>query len=350
MSGRQKTRKKRGNSVSPKNVGKKSGQRRKHRRSKRIRLGRTGRRLLLVLLITVGPIGFLWYQTQDRETQESVEIRLLEAMDFLRDWERTPIEVVRVLDYVADWVPVSRGVIVDLEAFDENTEFVFGGMPRSTVDLRVLQNQAYLVGYDESRRNPAWVAYRLYQVSHHNAPERPEGFRPDPRTRRPVRSEDYTSSGFDRGHMAPSFGIGLCHGPEAQVETFLMTNVAPQTPELNRGIWNRLEQRIARRISQRFEEVWIVCGPIYADIESQETLSGGVVVPDAFYKIVVDQTNEGIRALAFIIPQNPDPDKRKHEYLVSIRTIEQKTGLNFFSALPSEAEELLETTVNRRVW
>lgn len=314
-------------------------------------MGKFGRRLLLLAIVVGGPIGYVWYRQQDRPTQEKVELRVLETMDFLREWERTPIEVVRVLDFIADYVPVSRGVVVDLTSFDGETTYFFGGAPRvdgAVGDLRVLENSGYIVGYDEGRKNPAWVAYRLFKVENESAPERPEGFDTDPRTRSRVTSGDYTGTGYDRGHMAPNFGIGLCYGAEAQEETFLMSNIVPQTPELNRGPWRELEQRVARRISQRFDEVWILTGPIYDP--SPRLLEDGVAVPSAFYKIIVDQTEDGIRALALVYPQKPAADAEVHAFLTSIDAIETATGLDFFTTLPDDAENTFEAVANKRVW
>lgn len=323
---------------------------RKRGGAKRIRLGKVGRRVLLLAVLVAGPVGYVWYRQQDRPTQEQVELKVLAVMDFLREWERTPIEVVRVLDFVADHVPVSRGVVVDLTSFDGSNEFFFAGAPRSSQDLRILQNLGYVVGYDEHAKNPAWVAYRLFQVENEAAPERPEGFDVDPRTSGRVSSGDYTGTGYDRGHMAPNFGIGLCYGAAAQEETFLMSNIAPQTPELNRGPWKDLEQRVARRISQRFDEVWVVTGPIYERGRNPIRFDDGVTVPSAFFKIIVDQTEEGIRALALIYPQEPSPDLSDDSCLTSIDAIEEATGLDFFAPLPDDVETSFEAIVNKRVW
>ena len=106
----------------------------------------------------------------------------------------------------------------------------YAGAPKKE-GLRLLHTAGYTVGYDSNRRLPAWVAYPLSanQVATETA-KRPSRFSSDTRVGNPVRHDDYTHSGFDRGHMAPNMAIGLQFGPEAQRETFLLTNICPQEP------------------------------------------------------------------------------------------------------------------------
>src|SRR5690606_36277568 len=117
-----------------------------------------------------------------------------------------------------------------------------------------------------------------------------------------VHPDIYTNSGYDRGHLAPNFAIAVLHGEKAQAETFAMSNIIPQSPALNRQIWRDLEQRIIRRYTKRFSEVWIVAGPVYPDKKS-ERLGDRVAIPEACFAIVLDEHEKGLRALAFLIPQ-----------------------------------------------
>ena len=80
----------------------------------------------------------------------------------------------------------------------------------------------------------------------------------DPRTRAKVNHYDYTNSGYDRGHMAPNYGIALSHGVKAQMKTFLMSNITPQQTALNTGIWRELEMNVANNYNRRFNEIWIL--------------------------------------------------------------------------------------------
>src|SRR5690606_15577773 len=161
-------------------------------------------------------------------------------------------------------IPYHSAPVISAEVFAGDRTHTYAGIPVSEQKLTVLKNKGYLVGYDEQRRNPAWVAYRVFPPTSFHPPQRPEEFQADRRTRAQIQPHDYRRSGYDRGHMAPNLAIALLYGPEAQRETFLMSNILPQTPELNRGVWKRLEARIIRRYATRFQEVWIIVGPIYS--------------------------------------------------------------------------------------
>ncbi len=235
-------------------------------------------------------------------------------------------------------------------------EFVYAGTPVGRPELRILENIAFLVGYDEDRRNPAWVAYRLPGEIRFTEHKRPSGFRVDDRTEARVRHEDYTNTGFDRGHMAPSYAIYSRFGKEAQLETFLMSNICPQTPNLNRGRWGQLEGRIsghrpdAPSWSRDCGEVWLLLGPIYA--EDRDRLPSGVAMPSHYFMIVLDE-EEGTgnpRALAFILPNAERVDGDLEDYLTSIDEIELHTGIDFFWALDDAVEGPLEMNTSEQLW
>jgi endonuclease G len=163
-----------------------------------------------------------------------------------------------------------------------------------------------------------------------------------------VKSGDYTHSGFDRGHMAPNFGIATRYGREGQLETFLMSNIIPQDPSVNQGIWKHLEMRIARRYGLYFSEVWVITGPIFQKPVSK--LESGVAIPEAYYKIIADEHGGHLRTLSFIFEMNCPPYTRIKKRLVSIDEIEEKTGLNFFPDLAAEQQDELESAPAGRLW
>lgn len=316
------------------------------------RLKRFSFRLFFATLIAVGiggGITFFIYQKQDRKTQTQMEHYTLLVLDLLRENKEVPLEVRLVLDFVADRIPLHVGLTVDVAEWDGDRTHTLGGLPRSDRPLRVLEKSGFIVGYDEARGNPGWVAYRAFEPDSIDAPERPERFVPDRRTRARVHPDLYTNSGFDRGHLAPNYAISVLHGEAAQAETFEMSNIVPQSPALNRQVWRDLEQRIIRRYTRRFSEVWTITGPVYPENEP-EKLGGTVAIPQAFFKIVLDEHKQGLRALAFLIPQTVSGSEHPAEFLTSIRDIEELTGLDFLTALDSSAQETLEPHVNQRVW
>ncbi len=218
----------------------------------------------------------------------------------------------------------------------------------STSVIHVLTNEGYVVGYCEARKDPVWVCYRLSEVASFKAPPRPKQFVVDARTRAKVASTNYTNSGYDRGHMAPNYGVALCYGAHAQQETFLMSNIIPQSPNLNRRVWEQLEQAEIKTYAQRFKQLWAVDGPIFRG--SPKKLGGGVSVPDACFKILAVEENKQPRILAFIMPQTVNGDEVPQQFLTSVAEIEKETGLNFFSELPKDVEQRVEAQTADRVW
>lgn len=230
--------------------------------------------------------------------------------------------------------------------------YAYAGLPEPASwwkgRFKVFENRGFAVGYSESYRNPVWSAYHLFPSENKRAPKRPSRFSVDHRTRSKVRHEDYTHSGFDRGHLAPNYGIATRYGREAQLETFLMSNIIPQTPAVNRGIWRELEMLTARRYSVYFDEVWIISGPIFgSDFKRMES---DVAIPEAYYKIVADEDEGRLRVMAFIIEADCPPYTRFRQRLTSVDAIEEQTGLDFFTRLPDEQEATLESQTPTRLW
>ena len=142
------------------------------------------------------------------------------------------------------------------EVAPETTEpvTVYGGIPvalNGTSKFVVLDNEAFDTGWSQKRSCPLWTAYRVQGKKRPGKLKRPGKFSTDKRARPAVTHRHYTHSGYDRGHMAPNHAIATRFGRTAQLETFRMTNVCPQTPNLNRGVWKKIEGMVAKRWSSR---------------------------------------------------------------------------------------------------
>jgi endonuclease G len=153
--------------------------------------------------------------------------------------------------------------------------------------------------------------------------------------------------------MAPNWGVSICYGREAQIQTFLLTNVIPQTPALNRGLWETLEKIISNDYAERFGQVWVICGPVFSS--NRGTLKDGkVLIPNGCYKIVLRVDQDGSpHALAFEMPQDLPMGHQQQmllQYLTSIAKIEQDTGIGFFNELPTELRMAVENDVGKRMW
>ncbi|SDJ50310.1 DNA/RNA non-specific endonuclease [Billgrantia gudaonensis] len=215
---------------------------------------------------------------------------------------------------------------------------------------RVLRNDGFLVGWSDVRVNPLWVSYWLHEVDGVSIGARP-GFRRDWRTLWPVAPDSYFGSGYDRGHLAPNYAIAAVHGAGAQHDTFLMSNLTPQRPDLNRRLWQRLEEVVIDHFVPRFAAVQVITGPVFAErfLDGVRRRVGLVEVPEAFYKIIVVPA-ETSRVLAFLMPQDVQGDEPLDDFLVSVDVIAARTGLDFFPQLPESAAGSLEGEVVTDGW
>src|SRR5690554_1165180 len=215
---------------------------------------------------------------------------------------------------------------------------------------RVLRNDGFLVGWSDVRVNPLWVSYRLHAVEDPEAGSRPN-FQRDWRTLWPVGTDHYAGSGYDRGHLAPNYAIAAVHGTQAQRDTFYMSNMSPQRPDLNRRLWQRLEEVVIDHFVERFGVVQIITSPVFAErfVDGVTQRVGLVEIPEAFYKIVVVPAEEPM-ALAFIMPQEVQGNEPLDEFLVSIDEGEARTGLNFFPSLAPDGAAPLEVEVVTEGW
>ena len=148
---------------------------------------------------------------------------------------------------------------------------------------QLLFNREYIVGYSYLFRQARWVMEVIDPENIRNEVERLDSFRPDLRVPEKFRPDliDYEGSGFDRGHLVASAdrrATGIKNS-----ETFLLSNMSPQRPNFNRGIWKKLEQEV-RNLAKKYVEVYVICGPLF-DIEKPIKVIGkddknDVVIPN----------------------------------------------------------------------
>lgn len=197
------------------------------------------------------------------------------------------------------------------------------GIPQGKPDLRLICRRAYLTAVDMHARIPAWVAYSTNRDSAVGCEGRVK-FSPDLSLPIFFRAEptDYTRSGYDMGHMVPA--ADMAWDPEVQAESFIMTNVAPQKPNLNRGAWKLLETHV-RAWSLEGRRLTIYTGTIYGKDSAE--LGRGVTIPDQFFKIIVDQDSG--QNLAFVMPNGDSVSTKLVQHQISVGEIERLTGLSF---------------------
>lgn len=157
--------------------------------------------------------------------------------------------------------------------------------------------------------------------------------------------DDYSYSGYDRGHMAPAGDMKW--DKDAMRESFYMTNICPQAKSLNTGAWNKLESRV-REWAKRDSALIVASGPILGD--SMPTIGDSkVAVPPRFFKILLASHAVPPRAIAFIY-DNARATGSLEQHAVSVDVVEEATGIDFFSALPDELEDAIEAQCDFRQW
>ncbi len=212
------------------------------------------------------------------------------------------------------------------------------GLPSGAVD-QVLCRTGYAVGYNYQTKNADWVAYHITKESVNAQFKRSNRFKADAELPQYAQSTlaDYSKSGYDRGHLAPSATMDFTQN--SMLESFLMSNMSPQLPGFNRNGWRILEEHV-RDLANEYNELYVVTGPIYNGNES--SIGDGVVIPSAFYKVVLDPYYND--AIAFIVPHRAVSSSEIPSFVTTVDEVERQTNLDFFSLTPDSAEEGMEST------
>lgn len=213
-------------------------------------------------------------------------------------------------------------------------------IPDSIPD-KLLVRYCYTVSYNAKTRQPNWV---MWQLTKDHVMQRKDGvwneYREDEELPSEIRStlEDYASSGYDRGHMCPG---GDCNwDDEGRDETFVLSNMCPQNPNLNRGDWKEIEMA-CRKWAKQYGNIYIVCGPIFLKSQQHERIGPNQIpVPEAFFKVVLCSDSSSPRGIGFIC-RNTDGNRKKDFYVNSIRQVERVTGYRFFPNLEDSIKSLV---------
>ena len=205
----------------------------------------------------------------------------------------------------------------------------------------------FTLKYNEQYEQAEWVAYLLADDEVRGTVERRDRFKADGNISTGSASlADYRGLGYGRGHLAPA--ADMKWSVQAMDESFLMSNMSPQAPGFNRGIWKQLEEVVREWVIVN-EEVCIVTGPLLADGPYEIIGENEVAIPKRFFKVILDCKEPDLKAIGFILP-NEKCDKRLLAYIVSVDTVETETRIGFFYLLPDEHEELLESSAIAEQW
>ena len=225
----------------------------------------------------------------------------------------------------------------------------FAGLDRvkslPAVESTEYEYEGFRLSFNKHNRTPNWVAWELLGSETDGEATRNNRFWQDSRVEGCASTYDYRNSGYDRGHMCPA--ADQKWSTEAMEDCFVMANMCPQDHALNSGAWNTLESR-ERDWARRDSALVIVAGPIYSP-EDKTTIGEGVLVPGAFFKVLLAPYVEKPRAIAFIYPNMSAPGSMQN-YVTTVDEVEKLTGLDFFSALPDDIENEVESKSSFREW
>lgn len=219
-------------------------------------------------------------------------------------------------------------------------------MPATVNNNQVLNYTQFSLSYNEEHEQADWVAYKLTEEEVAMRQDRCNCFKSDKQvtTKSAVKS-DYGSTGFDLGHLAPAADNNL--SKKANKESFLMSNISPQTPGFNRGIWKQLEAWV-RDQAELHSAVYVVTGPVFSN--NLGTLGkNNVTIPGYFYKVLLRPEGEKMVTIAFLIPHLGASDNFQ-DYIVTVNTVETLTNLDFFPDLDDALENTIESQYRPKKW
>ncbi len=219
---------------------------------------------------------------------------------------------------------------------------------------QILRHTGCVISYNADYKVPNWVLYELtFAETLGNIDRGNFNFDTDPDVpaRQMAQLSDYKRSGYSRGHMAPA--ADLKWSVTSMAQSFYLSNVCPQDSKLNTGTWKKLETRV-REWAERDSAITIVCGPILprtaAEKGAMTTIGKGqVLVPEYFYKIVFAPFAAEPQAIGFIMPNHKCHTDLKR-FVVTVDSIEARTGIDFFPVLPDDVEARVESQVDTKFW
>ena len=216
-------------------------------------------------------------------------------------------------------------------------------IPEYGDDEDIIVHTGYTASYNHRTLVSDWVAWELTADEANGRLEQQRNFSRDPEVRFPKASrEDYSNSGYDKGHMAPHADMKWSH--RAMTESDYFTNICPQNRSMNAGAWNKIEQ-LTRRLARRYGSVYVVTGPIFTSDPPRHIGQACVHVPDRFFKALAVNIDGQFHTVAFLVDNTPQ-DRSPRHYALSVDEVEALISRNLFPQLPEESEN----NYNWKIW
>ena len=221
--------------------------------------------------------------------------------------------------------------------------------PNATEGRQIVEHTAFTLSYYEKHEQAEWVSYTLTDKDLRGSADREhESFSADEAIERGSASpQDYLGTGYDRGHLAPA--ADMKRSEKAMQESFLMSNMSPQKPKCNRGIWRIIEEQV-RDWAKQEKYLFVSTGPVLQDGLKKIGRTTKISVPAYYYKIILKVSeDEDPKAIAFLV-KNDGSDEDPKTFVVSIDEVEERTGIDFYPLLPDAIEKKLEAANNPDLW
>ena len=254
--------------------------------------------------------------------------------DYVEQWTGGNFLPQSTVGHVLGSSPTATPVIADMELPE------FDGERRS----QIIHHVGYTVSYNAETKIPNYVAWTLTPERFEETVSRTDKFLPDPEVADPVTTDDYKRSGYDRGHLCPAADNKW--NEQAMEESFYMTNICPQNHNLNGGDWKELEEA-CRDWTMEWGKLYVVAGPILHDGQHKRIGESRVVVPDAFFKVVLCPAP--LKAVAFVY-KNAAGSRPMETYARTVDEVERIAGMDFFTSLPDSLETAVEAECDWAEW
>ena len=225
---------------------------------------------------------------------------------------------------------------------------LFGLPEQENKDFYIFRKQ-YIVNYNYNLNITNFVLYSLRKEDYGNVKRYSGTYLYDTLISKlklqKITHSSYTNSGYDRGHLVRS--EERTNSIENNKSTFLMTNIVPQTPDVNSGVWFRLEQYCEELVKYN-KELYIISGTIF---KKQKTYYNNLIIPDTLFKIIIINNNrstkriflKNLNVIAVKIPNKKGLRKANWEdYICTIKDIENSVGYNFNATLSKTFQDKLE--------
>lgn len=208
-------------------------------------------------------------------------------------------------------------------------------------------HSGYAFNYNEPAEQANWVAHIISPEIVGGTVTRSNDFRPDPLVKTGSAGKaDYSQSGYDRGHLAPSADFNW--SAKALSESFFYSNMAPQHPQLNRERWAALEEQLREYVRQYGRPLHVVTGPVWD--EGLDSIGPNrVAVPKRFYKVAIDYSARPMQAIGFVMPNTPCKYPVMY-YAVPVDSVERLTHIDFFPRTKKSLQNTAEKAYTDSLW